>query len=165
MNQQFRFVRRGEPVTKIYRGICVLVMFGGLVMLGVRLRADVQPATDSLAPITTREISAEEARQALIEMIERTSEGAIKWTLPHVKSAKITPSAVGGKWSDIGPSACYLKERMFSLHGGGASYFLCRGVLELSEDGKWQARITQSGHVCALPVPPPPPPPAPPPVR
>jgi hypothetical protein len=149
-------------VTKSYRGLCVLVLLGGLLMLGVRLRADVQPATDSLAPITTREISAEEARQALIEMIEHTSEGAIKWTLPDVKIAKITPSAVGGQWLDIGPWACYLKEQTFSLRGGGASYFLCRGVLERSKDGKWQARITQSGRVCALPVPPQPPPPAPP---
>jgi hypothetical protein len=112
---------------------------------------------------TVREIQPEEARQAIIELIERSSDNALKSSLPLVKNAKITPSAVGGKWLDIGPWACFLAERRVSMMvGTPASYHSFQGDLELSSNGKWRVTNLRGGYVCALPLPPAPPPMVPP---
>jgi hypothetical protein len=113
--------------------------------------------------ITVREVRPEEARQAIIELLERSSDDRLKWSLPLVKSAKIAPSAVGGKWLDIGPWACFLAERRVSMmQGTPASYLSFQGDLELSSDGRWRVTNLRGGYVCALHPPPPPPPIVPP---
>jgi hypothetical protein len=109
----------------------------------------------TLEPTTTREIQPEEARQAIIEMLERSSNDALKSSLPLVKNARITPSAVGGTWLDIGPWACFLAERRVSMMSGTpASYFHFEGDLTLSSDGKWRVTNLRGGYVCALRPPP-----------
>ena len=103
-----------------------------------------------------REVQPEEARQAIIELLECSSNEALKSSLPLVKNARITPSA-GGTWLDIGPWACFLAERKVSLmEGTSASYFSFQGDLELSRDGKWRVTNLRGGYVCALHPPPPP---------
>jgi hypothetical protein len=107
--------------------------------------------------IMVRKVRPEEARRAIIELLERSSDDRLKWSLPLVKNAKITPSVVGGKWLDIGPWACFLAERKVSMmQGTPACYVRFQGDLELSSDGKWRVTNLRGGYVCALPVPPPP---------
>jgi hypothetical protein len=102
-----------------------------------------------------REIRPEEARQAILELLERSSEGALKSSLPLVKNARIAPAAVGGKRLNIGPWACYPAERRVSMMAGTpASYFHFEGDLELSSAGKWRITNLRGGYVCALPRPP-----------
>jgi hypothetical protein len=114
-------------------------------------------------PITVREVQPEEVRQAIIDLLERSSDDALKWSLPLVKCAKITPSAVGGKGLDIGPWACFLAERRVSMMvGTAASYLSFRGDLEMSSDGTLRVTNLRGGYVCALHPPPPPPPMLPP---
>jgi hypothetical protein len=115
----------------------------------------------SQEPTTGREVRPEEARQAIIELLERSADDALKSSLPMVKNAKITPSAVGGAWLDIGPWACFLAERKVSMMvGTPTSYVSYRGDLELSRAGKWRVTNLRGGYVCALPPPPPLVPPA-----
>jgi hypothetical protein len=126
----------------------------GLLLGAVDVGKDAQHPQE---PITVREITPEEARQALIEVIELSSDRALTSSLAQVKNAKITPSAVGGKWLDIGPWACFLAERKVSMMvGAPAAYVSFRGDLELSSDGKWRVTNLHGGYVCALHPPPPP---------
>jgi hypothetical protein len=117
----------------------------------------------SREPILVREVRPEEARQAIIELLERSSDDRLKSSLPLVKNARITPSVVGGKWLDIGPWACFPAERRVSMMAGTpASYLSFRGDLEMSSAGKWRVTNLRGGYVCALPPPPPSPPMVPP---
>ena len=104
---------------KSYCAICV-VIFTFLVLVSIKPRADDKPRADSAQALMNRDIRPEEARQALIEMLDFTSEDPIKRTLFDVKNATITPSAVGGPWLDIGPWACRLKERKISVMIGSS---------------------------------------------
>jgi hypothetical protein len=111
----------------------------------------------SQEPSTVREVQPEEARQAIIELLERSPDDALKSSLPLVKNAKITPSAVGGTWLDIGPWACFPAERKVRMMvGTPASYLRFQGDLKLSSDGKWRVTNLRGGYVCALRPPPPP---------
>ena len=123
--------------------------------------ADVDRKTFSISKV--REIQPEEARRAIIELLERSSDGALKLSLPLVKKATIAPSVVGGKWLDIGPWAFFAAERTVStMVGTPASYHRFQGDLELSSDGTWRVTNLRGGYVCALPLPPAPPPMVPP---
>jgi hypothetical protein len=129
---------------------------------GFLLGADAPKVPQSPQESSVREITPEKVRAALIDFIEHSSDSWLKPSLSLVKNAKITPSAVGGKWLDIGPWACLLEERKVSMMVGGppgvAPFIGYQGNLELSADGKCRVINVRGGYVGVSKPPPPPPP-------
>jgi hypothetical protein len=109
-----------------------------------------EPAPRGTDPATVRELTAEEARAALLDMIEHNpGEFHFDWIPSQLKAAPIRRDDDGAVW--IGHWECHLEKRQFNLdlHNPEAErhkHIWYRGVFQQSPQGKWTARLTNSGH-------------------
>ena len=114
--------------------ICLLVflMVGLLTLTGAQQRPGDGKGTPSL--------KVEEARQALIVLVERSNDEPVRMSPPGLKKSKAV--SVGGNQIALGEWRCDLAEKTFVLSlASDAGMFEVSGVFERSAGDKWRAVV------------------------
>jgi hypothetical protein len=93
----------------------------------------------------SRRLTAEEARQALIDMVEKSDKFELRVSLEHLRIDPAVQRENGAV--EIGTWRCYLETRTFD--GGIITHEVFahfRGEFSVSHDGQWRAQITEEQH-------------------
>jgi hypothetical protein len=105
---------------------------------------DMGPASKS-EPGVSRAPSADEARQALISMVEKSDHQDLKMSLQNLRVDRVVERDDGAV--DIGRWRCNLASRRFVVTVvAGPIFAEYTGAFSVAPDGKWRAEITGEKH-------------------
>jgi hypothetical protein len=96
-------------------------------------------------PRASRQLTAEQARLALIDMVEKTDTFELKVSLEHLRADPAVQRENG--MVEIGTWRCNLQTRTFD---GGVTtnkvFAHFQGEFSVTQEGKWRAEITDEQH-------------------
>lgn len=95
------------------------------------------------------ELETEDARTALVTMIERQHPGDTMLALESIRSSPI--SVLDDGWLFIGPARCHLQSKRFVIALGGGAWFQDHSGHFVETNGKWSAVVEDSRFGDSLP--------------
>jgi hypothetical protein len=117
------------------------ILASGLLIAGCSPQANEGDKKGDLRSSDARTVlSAEDARKALIEMVELSHEDVLEYGLPYLRTDEVV--SVSPSQIDIGRWHIDLGKRTFVLSlVSEAGLYEVSGVFEQDPDGKWSAKI------------------------